>query len=963
MAATALVVSVLVPFVCAFWSSRGLLVRLDDPLLPDRLLAHSRRVGTATGVAIVVGGLFAPSYFPGVILLAWLSVLAGGFRARKAVFDERWGFPSYLDHTLRFWIGLLGSFALLAAIPWAMAIASGQALAVGVVLGGVAWLWILAGPFVFRLLVRARSFAGPEAEALSKHFSRILGNASCRAPALFVAEARGGCWVNAFALPAVGRPGVLFTRGFLDAMTPREIAAIFAHEVTHLEHFQPRKVAFGRALGLLLPALPIFLWAGPISHLLRGWEWIWPIAFLVAMMLKSAKNRGHEAESDRRALELSSDPDALMSALTKLHALNRISRRWDAAFESFSTHPSLARRIRAIRAVSGERSQEVAEALFRASDGSDRAVLFDSARLHFLEGLPEHGEALLATSAKRRSYRYEEVHELRLQANHELVLKSAAGETARMAVRAEDVQAVEEVLDRVDGRIADTPLAAGPPTTRLWSLVLGLLGLIPSPSWVSVALAGAALARPSFFTLLALGTSGLASAAALPEPWWRSVSLGLAGVAVLVVAARKRGVPRTRREALLATLIPLGLFLLSSLPAVAALASTLPLMHASLWASESPAAFVGLVAGGVVLLSLPRMSARLGGLLALAAGLGLAVVGSSAFRERFGGDLFASLGDPIPVRDASLTPVRVVRIPGAVAHISLSPRGAIFAVALATPDGNEEQRAYLVESAPGRVETLRALALEYLDEERILFVERSGGGALLKVADVSELKSAEIVHPMSLLAGLDLEVDASSWTVSGYDWVEGSRVLVRGGFDATPPRELRFSTEDGATVLAASGDTALASRYELGSLAYLPLVSNPRIATALEIETKGAPRTRLGASLLMPQCFAASLFEPGFYCVAMNGRRTGLFHLPSGSLSFEPLGFVPGGFHANEAAAGGWLLLNRGDGPPLLFERSRGLAWRLDTRVWSLALSNGVLATVRASDRNDETVVSLYTVP
>ncbi len=963
MTATALVVSAIVPFVCALWSSRGLLVRLDDPLLPDRLLAHSRRVGTAAGVAIGIGALFAPAYFPGVVLLTWLSGLAGGFRARKAVFDERWGFLSYLDHRLRFWTGLLGSFALVAAIPWAMSIAGSDSLVVGLAVGVVAWLWILAAPFIFRDLVRARRFGGLEAEALSPLFSPILGLASCPAPALFVAEARGGSWINAFALPAVGRPGVLFTRGFLDALTPREIAAIFAHEVAHLEHWTPRKVVSGRALALLLVALPIFLWAGPASPFLRGWEWIWPLAFVVATSLKSAKSRGHEAESDRRALALCNDPDALVSGLTKLHALNRIARRWDAAFESFSTHPSLARRIRAIRALSGERSPGVAEALFQASDGADRAVLFDSSRVHFLEGLPRDGEALLARSAKRRSYRYEDVDELRLRANRELVLKGASGETARMAVRAEDVRAVEEVLDRVDGLLGDSPLTAGYPTERLWSLVLGLLGLIPSTSWVVVALAGAALVRPSLFTQLALGASGLASAAVLLAPWWRAASLALASIATIVLALKNRSLPRTRRDALLAALVPLCLFLLSTLAVLPALVSAIPVMYASLWASESPSAIVGLVGVGAVLLSFPRTPARLGGALALSAALGVALLGSSALRERRGGDLFASSGGPVPVRKASLPLIREVTVPGAVSRIALSPRGESFAAALVSREEEEKDIAHLVEREPGRFEPLRALALGYLDEQRILFVEHGEGRAVLKVAAVSNLDSAEVVHALPLLGGLVLESDAAGWMVSGYDWMDGSRVLVRGGFGSAPPEEIRFSSESDATVMAASGDAALSARYDFAPFSFLPLASSPRLVMELEVETKSGTRTNLGASLLMPYCFAAAAFvDPGFYCAVMSGQQTGLFFLPAGSSSFEPLGSIPGMFHANEAAANGWLLLNRADGPPNLFDRDRGAVLELSEQVRSLAVRNEVLATVRGGDRDDESVVSLYTV-
>jgi heat shock protein HtpX len=965
LTATALVVSALVPFLFVFLSSRGLLTRLDDPLLPDRLLAHSRRVGPVIGGALGTGLVLAPSYFPVIVLLGWVSALAGGFRARRAVFDERWGFFSYLDHTLRFWIGLLGSFALTALIPWSMSIAGESALAVGLAVGGLAWLWILAAPFVFRALVRARPLPEPEAEALSTRFASILERASCPTPALYRAEARGGTWINAFALPAVRRPGVLFTRGFLEALTTRETAAIFAHEVAHLEHFTPRKVLYGRLLAALLVALPIFLWAGPTARLLRGWELLWPFAFLIAMILKTAKSRGHEAESDRRALELCADPEALVSGLTKLHALNRISRRWDTAFESVSTHPSLARRLRAIRALSRTPREADFSALFHASDGSRRAVLFDASRVHFLEELPpeaEEREALLARSGRRRSYRYEDLHALRLKTSRELELKSASGETVRMSVRAEDVAAVEGALDRVDGLLGETPAAAEPPVARLWSLVLGLFALLPSPSWVAVALAGAAFARPSFHTLLALGVSGLASAAVLPEPWWRSASLALASIAAILVAARKRNLPPSRREALLAALVPLGLVLISSLSAVPALASAIPVMYGSLWASETPSAVVGLIALGAVLLSLPKVGARIGGVLALTAALAVALLGSTRFRERFGGDLFASAGDPVPVEKASLAPIREVRIPGYVSRISISPRGGL-AVALASADEEAMDSEYLVETGAGKLETLRALALEYLDEERILFVERSDARAILKVAVPSDLGSAAVIHPMPLLAGLELDADSSgSWLVSGYDWVEGSRVLVWGGLDSVPPEEIRFSSENDETLLAASRQAALAARYDLGAYSYFPFFSSSRLLMELEMQTKEMASISLGVSLLMPYCFAAALSEPGIYCAVANERRTELFLLSASSSRFEPLGILPGTFHANEAAAEGWLVLNRADGPATLFDRNRRRAFELSEPVGSLALRDEILATARAVEGKHETVVSLYTV-
>ena len=65
-----------------------------------------------------------------------------------------------------------------------------------------------------------------------------------------------------------------------------------------------------------------------------------------------------------------------------------------------------------------------------------------------------------------------------------------------------------------------------------------------------------------------------------------------------------------------------------------ALASAIPVMYASLWASETPSAVVGLITLGAVLLSFPKVPARIGGVLVflfvLAIILGL---WTSAFRE------------------------------------------------------------------------------------------------------------------------------------------------------------------------------------------------------------------------------------------------------------------------------------------------------------------------------------------
>jgi hypothetical protein len=451
----------------------------------------------------------------------------------------------------------------------------------------------------------------------------------------------------------------------------------------------------------------------------------------------------------------------------------------------------------------------------------------------------------------------------------------------------------------------------------------------------------------------------------MPDPWWRSATLLLAGVAALSVAFRARGLPRRRPDVFLATLVPLGLVLLSGLRGATAFLSSLPAMHASLWASETPSAFVGLVAIGAVLASLPRATARFGAALALVLAIGLAFIGSSAFRERFGGDLFATPGAPIPVREASLTRIREVTIPGGASRLWLSPGGASFTVALVPPDEDADEAAYLVETAPGRLESLRAIALEYLDEERILVLEKSDNRAVLKALLVSDLESAVVVQELPLLAGLDLDADASgNWQVTGYDWLEREFLLIRGSLHGGGPEEVRFPIDDdGATIISVNREgIALLARYEVPGSEFLVLPSSSRLVMSLELSESGGSEVSLGRSALSPQCYRSPLSEPRFFCAATDGRRTALFSLLPESSSFEPLGFLPGTFYGNEVERGARLLMNPWDGSTLLVDLARKVAFRADTQGAILAWQGNVLAAARVNVEGDETKVSLYTV-
>src|SRR4029078_7403302 len=117
----------------------------------------------------------------------------------------------------------------------------------------------------------------------------------------------------------------------------------------HLEHYTRRRLirmslTSIALIGFATLALPR-LSQGPMNMLAS----LWPLVLLGTLALRTRWRQEHESASDRRAVELCGAPEALASGLTKLHALGRVPRRWSASVEQRASHPSLARRLAAIR--------------------------------------------------------------------------------------------------------------------------------------------------------------------------------------------------------------------------------------------------------------------------------------------------------------------------------------------------------------------------------------------------------------------------------------------------------------------------------------------------------------------------------------------------------------------------------------------------------------------------------------
>lgn len=165
---------------------------------------------------------------------------------------------------------------------------------------------------------------------------------------------------------------VAATSGILELMDDRELEAVMAHEMGHVQNYDIRvmMIVFGlvSAIGLIADVLarmfwfsdsenrnPIFLVIGIVAAL---------ISPIVAMMVQAAISRQREYLADATGAMTTRDPEGLASALEKLGSVGTATRRQNtstahlffanplkrsALLNIFSTHPPIEQRVARLR--------------------------------------------------------------------------------------------------------------------------------------------------------------------------------------------------------------------------------------------------------------------------------------------------------------------------------------------------------------------------------------------------------------------------------------------------------------------------------------------------------------------------------------------------------------------------------------------------------------------------------------
>ena len=888
---------------------------------------------------------------PWAIPLSLLGLLAGSFPTRKALFGETWGFQGYLAHVLRF--GLAGAafwLALLAAPSLIMMTDRFRwPLAIGMAVTLLWWEHFFPG--IFRRLLGVVPLDRPDLDA---RFAGVLERSRTTTPRLYRLARAGGRWANALALPSFRAPGVIFGETLLAELEPGETTAILAHEVAHLEHYDRQRLLTlslfnWLAIGLAVGAVPLAMSRFPSHSAVISLGWALVLA--AALVLRSTGRRAHEADSDRRAVALCGDAEALARALTKLHALSRVPRRWSPEMERRATHPSLARRIQAIRAAAGIQSAVLGAPAVARTLTPGGFVILEAERAAWLDGVPPDTPAdptaLRERAATVQSVRYSELNELRVWAATggavSLVATGRGGFARAVPLDPADVASVQAALDLVDVRLG--PAATG-------SLHHPALGSLVASAAVLVSLYAVGLGtvvipglvaalRPTPMALAALGLTALGQAALALLRAGEPPAVGLEGAAVAVLAilgalgfglgwTRARAAPDSRRAGAALVAAPLAAF---AGVAWAVLGWTARTMRYHVRKHH---------------LSGDRRRIWAGRVLVVAALLPV-LMGSDWVGSRLGRDPLSTAAPLLTLSEATAVPLRQARVELPATALRLSPSGLLFAVRQAfvaqgdEDDADSPATTFRVGGFAGAPVDVDAEELALLDDTRALALVRGGGGWRVELHDLTPPTRVSwgVAVPELGLARLGLEAASGAWTVSGLDPRSSEIVSISGVAGRESTEVSRWKRPAGGAWGAAtrgwdllgheaSARTAvvLTTEYRTGFLPWSFLAPLPRIRR--EVWALG-PRgsTRLAASAQPTICPPAATSEPARTCATYHRGSTTLWAVEPDPAHVRVLGSVAGWLGTPVAGPGGRLAAWTDQGTVLVIDSRARAATRL----------------------------------
>jgi heat shock protein HtpX len=179
-----------------------------------------------------------------------------------------------------------------------------------------------------------------------------------RSPALYYVPSSAP---NAFAVGNRQEGGIAVTDGLLRTLSYREVRAVLAHEMTHLQHNDVSVMLLSSIVGRLIqwPAwsgIALILFSLPLSWLYeKPVPWLWLLFMIVApwlsLLLQAGLSRTREFQADLGAVRLTDDPKALIQALAKIDSGSSAPVH-PSETALLQSHPATSERIARLASIS-----------------------------------------------------------------------------------------------------------------------------------------------------------------------------------------------------------------------------------------------------------------------------------------------------------------------------------------------------------------------------------------------------------------------------------------------------------------------------------------------------------------------------------------------------------------------------------------------------------------------------------
>ena len=276
-------------------------------------------------------------------------------------------------NTVHTWLLAGGALLLLAVTAWAFAGTAGIVYAV--IFGSVSmWAMRRVSPKLVLSMYKAREVGSSEFPSAARILARLAARAGLPAvPRLYVIPSK---LMNAFAVGRREQSAIAVTDTLARTLTPRELAGVLAHEVSHIAHEDVKVMALADMVSRFTSVMStvglitLFLNIGSyVRGAGGGVPWLAVIVLLAAPtvggLIQMALSRAREFDADLGAAMLTGDPDGLAAALARLERVQ--GRLWETIFlpggrtpdpSVLRTHPLTRDRIQRLLSLKSRAEQQ-----------------------------------------------------------------------------------------------------------------------------------------------------------------------------------------------------------------------------------------------------------------------------------------------------------------------------------------------------------------------------------------------------------------------------------------------------------------------------------------------------------------------------------------------------------------------------------------------------------------------------